>query len=142
MIVVCGNNAEMKEAVDKYSAEARHRILVTGFVDYVSTLMDAADCIITKPGGLTTSESLAKGLPMIIINPIPGQEERNTEFLLNNGCAIASSKTCPLDECIYQLLTSETHLETMRRCISEIAKPTSTEDVCRFLINLAHTPMV
>ena len=71
IIAVCGNNAEMKAEVD--GTPTTHRVLSTGFVDYVSLLMDASDCIVTKPGGLTTSESLAKGLPMVIVNPIPGQ---------------------------------------------------------------------
>lgn len=142
LICVCGNNAEAKAEVDKIAAESRHKILVTGFVNYISTIMDASDCIITKPGGLTTSESLVKGLPMIIINPIPGQEERNTQFLTNTGCAMTSTKTCPLDECIYQLLMSDTRIETMKRSISEIAKPNSTRDMCSFLVNLAHTPIV
>lgn len=142
LICVCGNNAEAKAEVDKYAKTANHKLLVTGFVNYISTIMDASDCIITKPGGLTTSESLVKGLPMIIINPIPGQEERNTQFLTNTGCAMATSKTCPLDECIYQLLMSDTRLETMKTSISEIAKPHSTADMCAFLRELAHTPFV
>ena len=142
LICVCGNNAEAKAEVDKIAAESRHKILVTGFVNYISTIMDASDCIVTKPGGLTTSESLVKGLPMIIINPIPGQEERNTQFLMNTGCAMSATKTCPLDECIYQLLMSDTRIETMKRSISEIAKPNSTRDMCAFLVNLAHTPIV
>lgn len=142
LICVCGNNAEAKEEVDEIAKTARHKILVTGFVNYISTIMDASDCIITKPGGLTTSESLVKGLPMIIINPIPGQEERNTQFLTNNGCAMATSKTCPLEECLYQLIMSETRLDTMKTSIGEIAKPTSTKDMCAFLVNLAHTPHI
>lgn len=142
LICVCGNNADAKAEVDKIAAESRHKILVTGFVNYISTIMDASDCIITKPGGLTTSESLVKGLPMIIINPIPGQEERNTQFLTNTGCAMSATKTCPLDECIYQLLMSETRIETMTRSISEIAKPNSTRDMCEFIINLSHTPII
>ena len=56
-----------------------------GYVDNVDVMMDAADVIVTKPGGLTTSEFLAKGLPAIVLDPIPGQEDRNVEFLLNNG---------------------------------------------------------
>ena len=78
-------------------------------------MMDAADCIVTKPGGLTTSESLAKALPMIIINPIPGQEERNAEFLLNNGLALMVSETFPVDEAIYQLINSKWRLEASSR---------------------------
>jgi len=142
MIAVCGNNASAKADLDAFSPHAGHRILVTGFVDYVNLLMDASDCIITKPGGLTTSESLSKTLPMIIVNPIPGQEERNTEFLLNNGCAMASTKTCPIEECIYQLLSSPTRLSSMKDCIRIIGKPHSTRDVCSFAIDLAHTPLI
>ncbi len=143
IIAVAGRNADAQAALEKYAAgAARHRILVTGFVDYVSLLMDAADCIITKPGGLTTSESLAKGLPMIIVNPIPGQEERNTEFLLNNGCAMASTPTVPLEECIYQLLMSDAHLSAMRQCIEAVAKPNSAGDLSDFLLDLAATPVM
>ncbi len=142
LIVVCGNNAEMKAEVDEIAKTARHRMLVTGFVKTIPQMMDAADCIITKPGGLTTSEALAKRLPMIIANPIPGQEERNAEFLLNNGCALATSKTCPIDECMYQLLTSDVRLKAMQECIGAIAKPGSAETLGQFLVDLAHTPII
>ncbi|MBE6569371.1 MAG: glycosyltransferase [Ruminococcaceae bacterium] len=138
MIVVCGNNKDAKDDLDRLvsAGTLAHKTLVTGFVDYVSLLMDASDCIVTKPGGLTTSESLAKGLPMVIVNPIPGQEERNTEFLLNNGAACAVSKTCPLEDCLYQLLASPARLDAMKTCVKALAHPTSTEDVCRFTISL------
>lgn len=142
LIVVCGNNAEMKEEIDGIAKTARHPMLVTGFVKTIPQMMDAADCIITKPGGLTTSESLSKRLPMIIANPIPGQEERNAEFLLNNGCALRTSKTCPIDECMYQLLMSDVRLKAMRECIGAIAKPGSAETLGQFLVDLAHTPMI
>lgn len=142
LIVVCGNNAEMKAEIDEIAKTARHKMLVTGFVKTIPQMMDASDAIITKPGGLTTSEALAKRLPMIIANPIPGQEERNAEFLLNNGCALATSKTCPVDECMYQLLTSDVRLNTMRECIGAIAKPGSAEALGDFLVDLAHTPVI
>ena len=140
LIAVAGRNEETKAALEKLAARSPRKLLVTGFVDYVSMLMDASDCIITKPGGLTTSESLAKNLPMIIVNPIPGQEERNTEFLLNNGCAMATSVTVPIEECIYQLLMSDVRLDAMRACIRGVAKPDSAGELSRFLLNLAHTP--
>ncbi len=142
LIVVCGNNADMKADIDEIAKNARHKMLVTGFVKTIPQMMDASDAIITKPGGLTTSEALAKHLPMIIANPIPGQEERNAEFLLNNGCALATSKTCPIDECMYQLLTSDVRLQTMRECIGAIAKPGSAETLGQFLVDLAHTPVI
>ena len=144
MVVVCGNNAEMKAEIDSLAdgGRLRHRVLTTGFVNYVSLLMDAADCIVTKPGGLTTSESLTKGLPMVIVNPIPGQEQRNTEFLLNNGAASAASKTCPIEECLYQLLSSPVRLDAMEKCVRAMSKADATERVCRFAMELAVTPII
>ena len=144
MVVVCGNNKEAKGRIDSLTAEGklRHAVLTTGFVDYISLLMDASDCIVTKPGGLTTSESLAKGLPMVIVNPIPGQEQRNTEFLLNNGAASAASETCPVEECLYQLLTSPARLDAMRQCVRALSKTGATERVCRFALELAVTPII
>ena len=94
--------------------------------------MDASDCIITKPGGLTSSEAMAKGLPIVIVNPIPGQEDRNTEFLLNNGVAMSVTPTCPLDEVLFQLFSDERRIELMKQSISLIAKPNSTRDICEF----------
>jgi len=144
MVVVCGNNKDMKAEIDALaeSGQMRHKLLVTGFVNYISLLMDASDCIVTKPGGLTTSESLAKGLPMVIVNPIPGQEARNTEFLLNNGAACAVSKTCPVEECLYQLLSSPERLEGMHRCVQNLAKNGAAERVCRFAIEQAMIPII
>ena len=142
LIIVCGNNTDMKAEIDEIAKTSRHKMLVTGFVKTIPQMMDASDAIITKPGGLTTSEALAKRLPMIIANPIPGQEERNAEFLLNNGCAFATSKTCPIDECMYQLLTSDVRLNAMRECIAAIAKPGSAETLGEFLVDLAHTPVI
>lgn len=144
MIVVCGNNREMKDEIDALVADGslHHRVLTTGFVNYVSLLMDAADCIVTKPGGLTTSESLTKGLPMVIVNPIPGQEQRNTEFLLNNGAACAASITCPIDECLYQLLTAPERLAAMEQCVRQLAGDHATEKVCRFAMDLTMVPSI
>jgi len=144
MIVVCGNNKDMKKQLDTMVAAGslQHKTIVTGFVNYIPLLMDASDCIITKPGGLTTSESLAKSLPMVIVNPIPGQEERNCEFLLNNGAACAASNTCPVAECLFQLLSSPERQAAMRSCVQTLAKKHAAQTVARFAIDLAHTPHI
>ena len=130
LITVCGNNAEAKTKID--AMHTKKRILNLGYVNYVDKLMDAADCIISKPGGLTTSEAMAKRLPMIIVDPIPGQEDRNTEFLTNNGAAMAVSHTAPLDEVLYQMLADPRRIEVMRAAIDIIRKPDSTRDICEF----------
>lgn len=135
IITVCGNNSEAKARID--GMKTKKRILNLGYVNYVEKLMDAADCIISKPGGLTTSEAMAKGLPMIIVDPIPGQEDRNTEFLTNNGAAMAVSSTSPLDEVVYQMLANPRRTEVMREAIAMIAKPNSTRDICEFVKGMA-----
>lgn len=135
IITVCGNNSAAKAKID--GMKTKKRILNLGFVDYVDLLMDASDCIITKPGGLTSSEAMAKGLPMIIINPIPGQEDRNTEFFTNNGVAMAVSNTLPIDEVMYHLLANPKRLDIMRESIAQIAKPDSTKNICEFAKKIA-----
>ena len=133
IIVVCGKNAKAKAKID--AEQTRKQVLCLGFVDNVDQLMDASDCIITKPGGLTTSEALAKNLPIIIVNPIPGQEQRNTEFLLNNGVAMQVTKTCPLDEVIFQFFFFPEKIENMKRNINILRRPNSTKDICEFIAN-------
>lgn len=133
-ISVCGNNKEDKKKIDLL--DKKKTFLNFGYVDNINQLMDASDCIITKPGGLTTSEALAKKLPLIIINPIPGQEERNTEFLLNSGVAMRASKTCPLEEVIYQFFYYKERMDNMQQCISFLRRPNSTKDLCEFVSKL------
>ena len=102
ILCVCGNNAKGKKEIEQ--KQWNHKIYTYGFVDNVDVMMDASDCIITKPGGLTTSELLAKKLPAILINPIPGQEDRNMEFLVNSGAAVMATDTFPIDEALYEIM--------------------------------------
>ena len=100
-----------------------------GFTREVDLLMDAADVIATKPGGLTTSEALAKHLPIIICNPIPGQERRNAAFLLNNGAAMEVDKHTHFEDVFWQLTHNPARVECFRQAIAAIAKPNATEDL-------------
>jgi len=133
IIAVCGKNEKAKAKIDAYPS--KKRVLCYGFTDAIDQLMDASDCIVTKPGGLTTSEALAKTLPIIIVNPIPGQEERNAEFLLNNGVAMKVTKTCPLDDVIFQFFFFPEKIENMKKNINLLRRPNSTRDVCEFILN-------
>jgi hypothetical protein len=85
--VVAGSNEELKASAEEAARSVPQPVTVYGFVNNIHELMDAADLIVSKPGGLTTSEVLAKGKPMLIIDPIPGQEQRNCEVLLEAGAA-------------------------------------------------------
>ncbi len=134
IVSVCGNNKSLKKKIDLYNPTKR--IYNFGFVDNVDVIMDASNLIITKPGGLTISESLAKHLPMILVNPIPGQEDRNVEFLLNNGLGIFVTKTYPIDEAIYQLVNNGEMLDSIHKRLVKMAKPNSTKDLCDFIMGL------
>lgn len=109
---------------------------VFGFVDNIDLMMDAADCIITKPGGLTVTESMLKGLPMILTNPIPGQEERNTEFLMNLGLALSASKTFPVGEALSFLFYHDKRRQLISDSMKLYAKPNATNDLCDFVYQL------
>ena len=98
--------------------------------------MDAADYLVTKPGGLTVSEALAKELPMLISKPIPGQEERNLEFLLNFGCCMRISKTSPADEIIAQLMMNPKKTELMLENVKILKKPDSTKQLYEHIMNM------
>ena len=105
-----------------------------GFVHNVEVMMSASDCIVSKPGGLTVSEALAKNLPMLLFDPIPGHEERNVDFLVNNGMAALITKHFPIDEAVYELFRNPVRLETVRRTMSEIAHPDATERLAEFVL--------
>ncbi len=130
--VVCGNNKEAKEQIDEM--QFRHTVHNFGFIDNVNVLMDAAECIVTKPGGLSVSESLAKGLPMILVDPIPGQEDRNVEFLINHGVAMIATRTYPLGDALAQLIGDEQRRADICQAIGRIAKPNAAKTVGDFII--------
>ncbi|MDD6734926.1 MAG: glycosyltransferase [Clostridiales bacterium] len=131
ILCVCGRNEKMyKEIMEQCWKKT---VIPYGFVKNVDVMMDAADCIITKPGGLTTSELLAKQLPAIIMNPIRGQEDRNMEFLVNNGAAIMVTETFGLDEALFEILDSPWRLELLKESVMHLGKPNSTRDLCEYI---------
>lgn len=136
IISVCGNNKSLKKKIDEMNIHKK--IHNFGFVNNVDVIMDASDCIVTKPGGLTVSESLAKGIPMILINPIPGQEDRNVEFLLNNGLAVKISETYPIDEAIYQLMNNDWRRSQLQAMIQKVGRPNATRDLGELILAMAN----
>ncbi|MBQ3114673.1 MAG: glycosyltransferase [Clostridia bacterium] len=132
IVSVCGRNERAKKHIDKL--KLTKDIYNFGYVNNIDLLMDASDIIITKPGGLTTSEALVKGLPMILMAPIPGQEDRNAEFFLNNGVALMITDTFPIDECLFHILYNNDRLSMMKTAIEKMAKPNSAKMLGDFII--------
>lgn len=135
VIAVSGRNEKMKKRIDNIAAKFPKKIYSYGFVDNIDVIMDASDFMVTKPGGLTVSEGLAKGLPLILVNPIPGQENRNVEFLLNNGLATLATSAFPADECVYQLMTNTVHHSNMLENIKAAGRGNAAERLAEFIFN-------
>ncbi len=140
LLVVCGNNKKSYTHLLKQKEEYAGPCTIHpyGFAENIDEMMSASDCIITKPGGLTVSEALARHLPMLLVDPIPGHEERNVEFLLNNGMALAVTKTFPVDEAVYNLFQNPGRIEKIREVMSMVAHPDATSQLVNFVLD--HIP--
>ena len=109
-------------------------IKVLEYTDKVPELMHISDLVVTKPGGLTTSESLASNLPMLIINPIPGQEEDNANYLEEKGVAIWIRKNDNPQTIINNLLNDKNKLLKMKKSATSLSKKDSTKKICQILL--------
>ena len=137
VIAISGKNKKMhhsfEEIVEKTNSAARVKVLE--FTDKVPELMSICGIVVTKAGGLTVTESLVSGLPILIINPIPGQEEENAQFLVNSGCAIwikAKEKNVP--GILKDLYRDKEKLAKMKEAAINLAKPHSTQEICEILL--------
>ncbi|MCX5692765.1 MAG: glycosyltransferase [Candidatus Omnitrophica bacterium] len=132
--VVCGINKRLYETLSKRAKRYKKKMLVFGLTENIEELMEASDIIITKPGGLTTSEALAKNLPMIIIHPIPGQETKNTDFLLQQGVALRAEDGDDVAVLVQELFSNSVKLDEMRKKADLIKKPNSAMDIAQLIL--------
>ncbi len=130
-IVVCGRNEALRERVQRRVGGDNPRFRVLGYSNSMHSLMGAADLFIGKPGGLTAAEALARGLPLCIVNPIPGQEERNSDHLLEEGVAVKCNDLTVLAFKIEQLLANPQRLASMRANALRYARP----DAARLVVD-------
>jgi processive 1,2-diacylglycerol beta-glucosyltransferase len=134
-VVVCGKNPEVKARVEKAASAHPKRFHVMGYTDRMHELMHLSDLYIGKPGGLTTSEALACGLPMAVFSPIPGQEERNSDHLLENGAAIRCNELTTLPFKIDRLLADPARLARMRAAATALGRPHAARTVVETLLS-------
>lgn len=137
LVIVCGRNEAARARLSAIRPPSRHRVRVLGFTDRMRELMAVADLLVTKPGGLTVGEALACGLPMALISPIPGQEARNADYLLENGAAVKANSPAALTGKIEELLSSETRLKEMRRKAKALGRPRAAFTIARRTLELA-----
>jgi len=141
LVTITGRNEALKEQLAKVTPPERHRVKVMGFTKEIDELMAAADLVVTKPGGLTTSEVLARGAVMVIVNPIPGQESRNSDYLLENGAAIKVNNAATLAAKVDAVLGDADRLAGLRANVRRLARPRAAFDVVDKSLELLAAPV-
>jgi processive 1,2-diacylglycerol beta-glucosyltransferase len=135
-IVICGKNNKLRRKLKRKSTRYNHTLRIMGFTRHIDKIMDACDMIITKPGGMTSSEALAKNLPMIITDPIPGQEEKNSQFLSKNHVALRLDNLDNLQAIVEYLIRHPQKLDTMKENTFKISKPNASLEAARAIMDL------
>ena len=130
-IVICGKSDELRERI---AAKVDARFHLLGYTNRMHDLMKISDLFIGKPGGLTTSEALACGLPMAVISPIPGQEERNTDHLLEEGTAIRCNELTTIPFKVDRLLADPARLSAMRTRALAMGRPQAARTIVETLL--------
>jgi processive 1,2-diacylglycerol beta-glucosyltransferase len=131
LVALAGKNQELLAKYRSLAAAHPRRLFALGFTSTIEKIMASADLAVTKPGGLTVSECLAVGLPMVLISPIPGQEERNADYLMEQGVAVKAPDGVALEYKIGQLLKEPERLKQMREKMRGLGRP----DAARAVLN-------
>jgi processive 1,2-diacylglycerol beta-glucosyltransferase len=138
VVAIAGKSAELKSKLEKLAAsipgDASIRLHPIGFTTQMDEYMAASDILLSKPGGLTTSEAMARGLPMCIVNPIPGQEERNADHLLELGVAIKANNAPTLAWKLDTLFGDPARLARMQAAAKAFGKPFAGQQIVNELM--------
>jgi processive 1,2-diacylglycerol beta-glucosyltransferase len=140
-VIVCGRNSGLKEEIEQLVADRSGDFVVLGFTDRMADLMRVADLFVGKPGGLSSSECMAAGLPMVIVNPIPGQEVRNADYLLEEGAAVRCNYPTTVGFKIDALLADPQRLAGMAAAARRIGRPDAGRDVAATSLAVGPEPL-
>jgi processive 1,2-diacylglycerol beta-glucosyltransferase len=135
LLVVCGKNDNVRTKLQSMHSPENIHSKIFGFVDNIDTIMDASDILISKAGGLTSSEAMAKSLPMLIVDPIPGQESRNSDMIIEHGAGWKAMNIAHLSYKLRQILEDPLKLETARTSTQTLAKPRAAETILTEIYN-------
>ena len=135
-IVITGINKKLFKQLKNKSKRHKKKILLLSYVDNINELMSISDVIVTKPGWITTAEALTKALPMIIVHPIPGQEQNNTAYLIEKGAALRLDNPKDLNLTVEALLNDKDKLKKLSESAARISKPNAAIDAAQLLLSL------
>ena len=140
VVAICGRNEDLKKRLTRMAARAKQDATVLlkpfGYTKEMDELMTASDIVLGKPGGLTTSEALAKGLVFVIVNPIPGQEERNSDHLLERAVGIRCNNLPVLSYKLDRLLADPKRFATMQANARHMGRPNAATEIVQMLLAL------
>jgi processive 1,2-diacylglycerol beta-glucosyltransferase len=134
LLVVTGTNEQLYHRLITLVPRLRHPTQIFGHVEFIADLMSVATLIITKPGGLTTSEAMAKGLPIVAMDPIPGQEVKNAHFLTQTKVGWELQGTSELPALIRRLLDDPQELQEFTSNSRRLGRPNSALEVARLIL--------
>lgn len=136
-VVIVGKNSRLEGRVLETAHRMRYPLRVLRFVDNVHDYMHSADVLLTKPGGLTTTEALVANLPMVLYKPLPGQEERNTRYLVDRKAAVRARNAHDLTRTVGSVLGSPERRQAMREAMRVLAKPHADAEIAELISSLA-----
>ena len=133
-IIVCGRNEEMLAEISALVKDRPDDFRVFGYTTEISDFMAVASILLSKPGGMTTAEALARGLPMVILDPIGGQEERNSDVLLECGAALKCTELTLITHKLRLLLDDPEKLLRMSNNARTLGRPNAAADIARIVM--------
>jgi processive 1,2-diacylglycerol beta-glucosyltransferase len=133
LMVIAGKNRRLLSRLRQMREQLPFKMLPAGFTEQMDEYMRASDILISKPGGLTTAEAMACGLPMIIVNPIPGQEDMNSDMLLEHGAGVKAMHQVDIPHRLDEILSSPRKLALMRKNALSLGKPRAAQDVAKLV---------
>ena len=133
--LVCGRHEDLRGRLSAVSVPKRHRVVIEGFTRVMHEYLACADLIITKPGGLTTAESLAMGTAIVVYHSLPGQELRNADMILEEGAGIKVNDSRMLGYKIEKLLKDKKRLRRMQKNALRIGSTGSADKIASYIFN-------
>ncbi|MEH7309205.1 MGDG synthase family glycosyltransferase [Neobacillus drentensis] len=138
LIIICGRNKRLQKQLEEELKTSKHNILVTGFCESVNELMAISDLLISKPGGITITEAMAMELPLLIYNPLPGQEEDNATFLVDAGLAFRAENEKELISKIHSIIYDSIPLLSMKQKTRQYQTKTASLDALDIILRTAN----
>lgn len=137
ILIVCGHNEKLKGIAEEELKDSQHHIFVTGYIEYVHELMAISDLIVTKPGGVTISEAMAMGLPMLLHHALPGQEQDNADFLKQAGVAIQAKTIEDLQVMLEELISNPLAYLSLKRNVEICKRKQSSLDALFVILQIS-----